>query len=195
MGVVAVCGFGRCGSSLVMQMLDAGGYPVFGEWPAYEESIQSELPESAEQWLAAVMDRATKALDPHRWRLPPGPDYKVIWLDRNPLQQAASQIKLMRLTCGFAIPNDRATRRKLAASYSADRAVAMKLFRDLGAAILELPFEVIILDRIAAAESINRFLGGGLDEHAMAAQVRHRGTDCLPGLLEANLIAEREQAA
>ena len=33
---VFVCGHGRCGSSMVMQMLDAGGFPCFGEYPAYE---------------------------------------------------------------------------------------------------------------------------------------------------------------
>lgn len=42
--LILVCGFGRCGSSLVMQMLDVGGLPVVGSFPDYERA-EASLPE------------------------------------------------------------------------------------------------------------------------------------------------------
>jgi len=35
-----ICGAGRCGSSMLMQMLDAAGLPVAGEGPAYHLSAR-----------------------------------------------------------------------------------------------------------------------------------------------------------
>lgn len=68
--ITIVCGFGRCGMSLVMQTLDAGGMPVHDSWPAYEDA-------TAHGGNRALMDtlpaKAVKRLDR---QLPSLPSFK-----------------------------------------------------------------------------------------------------------------------
>ena len=121
MSILLVCGFGHCGSSLVMQMLAAGGHPVTGTWPDFEGSKAASA-SSAAEWRA--MDgRAVKVLDLHERPLPRGLAGRAVWLDRDPTQQALSQAKFLRWTMGIAL--DRHARRALAQSYRADRPAAI----------------------------------------------------------------------
>jgi len=152
-----VSGFGRCGSSLVMQMLAAGGYPTVGEYPAYEVEAPEVLTEA---FLAAHDGMAIKVLDLHVYPLPVGPAYRVIWLDRDYRQQARSMAKFLGATVGACF--DRADLGKLKRSYAADRPkVFAALFR-MGARVLPLRFELLVGAPNTAALRLAQFLGGGL---------------------------------
>lgn len=189
--VTLVCGFCRCGSSLVMQMLDASGIPTIGEYPDFEDN-RTGLDRDP-QWIAAQHGKALKLLDPHYpdGRLIPG-NYKIIWLDRDHKQQATSQAKFARFMLG--IPMDRSTIRALASSYRKDLPVALKILRDRGP-VLRLRFEDILNDTFNAASRIHKHLGDGCIEN-MVSQVRTRPVECAPGMdMELTLIQEREGAA
>ena len=90
-----VTGFGRCGTTMVMTMLDAGGFPVAGHRPAYEVAAAMGPGRLDHDWMDRQAGRAVKVIDPticplHRYpfRAPP----VVICLQRDLTQQARSQI-------------------------------------------------------------------------------------------------------
>lgn len=189
--VILVCGFARCGSSLVMQMLDAGGVPTVGEYPAFEDD-RTGL-ERDPEWISRQRGKALKLLDPQypNGRLMPG-DYRIIWLDRDPRQQSRSQAKFAHLLMG--LPINRKGRRALARSYATDLPVALKILIDRGP-VLRLRFEDILADPAAAARRIREHVGVGRVAD-MAAQVKARSSKCAPSLsMELSLIAQCEQSS
>jgi hypothetical protein len=190
--ILLVSGFGRCGSSLVMQMLDAGGYRVTGEYPAFEDDIALPRSIASPDAWRRMMGRAVKVLDPHLLSLPTGVPFRVIWLDRDLYQQAKSQAKFAKFFMGLEVGRD--GRRKLAVSYKADRPRAMKAFANAGARIeIELTFENLIRQPFKSAAEINKIVGG-LDVDAMAGIVRVRGSNCYPGMLEMSLLEAASRA-
>lgn len=139
---VGVVSFPRAGSSMTMRMLHAGGVePVDGTQPgSYELS-------SFEAMLAArPAGYSIKLLDSFLQNpavLDTADSWKFIWLDRNPHQQARSQLKLMRtLAPGLPIIGGDAAG-VLARSLRADRHRALSLLRARGP-VLSLHFESIL---------------------------------------------------
>ncbi len=196
--IILVCGFGRCGSSLTMQMLSAGGLGVAGEAPSFEPD---ELRPRAEMrnridatWLDAQRGRAVKLLDPQRYILPPG-NYRAIWLSRDAIEQARSQAKFAYMLLG--LPRSRGQVRALARSYRSDRPRAIATLRVAGAEIFEVAFEALVgSGRRETARALAEFIGADLDIDRMAAAVLPRGLECQPGLdIELALIRRAERAA
>jgi len=95
-----VTGFNRCGSSLMMKMLDKGGAEVIAEnTESYEVSWLADLTTpQAKVVLSQAPGRAIKVLDPHLnfQHLPEG-DYIAIVVERDHGEQAKSIVKVMRL--------------------------------------------------------------------------------------------------
>lgn len=183
--ILLVTGLGRCGTSLVMQMLDAGGYPVVGTWPDYEDAVSMKPGSPA--FMAAAQGRAVKVLDAQRFTLPRGPRYRWIWLSREISEQARSMLKLSGAS------QDRHNRRAMEASLRRDTPAAkMSLMRagaHLDAGVLELTFEALLRNPAGAASGIARYVGQPLDTAAMAKCVRPRSALCLPYLMELEMIA------
>lgn len=197
--VTLVCGFGRCGSSLVMQMLEAGGIPGTGAYPAFEHEetsavLRGETIDAA--WLDAQVGKAVKVLDPQRGRIPAGTPMRAIWMTRNADQQAASHAKLMStMFGGFGIPLPREDRRAIIRGYEADLPRAIRVLRHACAAPpLRVHFEAALLSPLIVAKAVDIYLGGGLDVDAMAAVVARRGPECQPDMaIELRLIRERQE--
>lgn len=187
---VIVAGLGRCGTSMVMQMLAAGGIATVGTFPDFEDmdtDRQRSLNPAA--WLARCEGRAVKVLDPQRVPPPAGQLYRTIWLTRDPEQQGRSQIKLID-----ANPS-RAMRRAMAQSIRRDEPRARRALAaaDLsGRAMLQLTFEGILGDPFAAARAIVEHIGAEWFEEGaawrMATAVMPRGPHCLPFMLETHLL-------
>jgi len=183
--ITIVAGFGRCGSSLMMQMLAAGGMPTTGAAPAYEAHEAAVVFNGgtlSSYWLRTVPGSAVKVLDPQRGRLGQGIPYRVIWLDRDHDEQAKSHAKFMGIFSG-GVTMRREERRAFARSYVRDRPAAFRVLRAAGAEqFLEVHFEVILAAPLHAAAAINRFCGGHLDVQKMAAVVLPRGPECMPDM-------------
>lgn len=175
---IIVAGLGRCGTSLVMQMLHAGGVPCVGQYPAFEEHDVD---------LSRCGGMAVKVLDMPRFKPRIPTDALIIRLTRDTHQQALSQAKMMRLTMGIPI-----NRQQL-------RAVEASLDRDEGKTSTmigwrktrSLTFEYLLAKPRDAAAEIARFIDRQFDVELAAAQVRQRPSDCAPGLdMELKLIEE-----
>lgn len=190
---IFVCGLGRCGTSLVMKMLSRGGIPALGTRPDFECEETSRLPGPAgAYWLwRHAPGHAVKLLDPHRWTPPAAMPAKVIWLDRDFGQQAASQLKLLRAS-GVAAPDSRAARRAMRATLLRDRRHAREALAGPHRDRLTLNFTDLVGSPSAVAAMLCRFLAPHylLDPHRAAAAVIPRSPDCLPGMLETMLLVD-----
>lgn len=184
---IAVCGFGRCGSSLVMQMLAAGGVPCLGEFPAFEDDLAREPMTAA--FASACAGRAVKLLDPQRVGLPPGA--RVIWLDRDTAEQAKSFAKFLRMVAGR--PCSRDQRRSIERGLFADRREAMRSIG--GRQVLKLCFEQLLAEPAAAASQLGAFTDWpAFNAAAAAGAVRHRTPRCAPDMaMELRLLTEATQ--
>lgn len=173
---IVVSGYGRCGTSMVMQMLSAGGIECIGPFPAFEvDEVKHAVSES---FIRLAAGRAVKVLDPHRVGLPG--DVRVIWLGRNHEQQAMSQAKFIALMFG-RVPN-RTDRRAMVRNYVKDRLAVAKTLR--GRPVLGLSFEEIIGNPLLAAAKMRQFLEpvASLDATKAASAVIPRSHRCMPGL-------------
>lgn len=187
--VILVCGFGRCGSTMVMTMLQRAGLPVAGSAPDFEDSRALHDP----RWVAQQNGRAVKLLDPHRFP-PARGSYRAVWLARDPWQQARSMAKMLRSLGG--IPISHADLYGFTDSYRRDHPKAMQALAQVGAPVLTLRFEEILADPVAAAEALARFIGRSLNVATMAAVVQPRTPECQPGLdIEARLAADIDAGA
>lgn len=190
--MLIVAGLGRCGSSLTMQMLDAGGVPVVGRFPAYEPP-EAHFASVRMHWLAQQEGRAVKVLDPELVREPFSSVPRiVIWLGRDLTQQSRSIAKFSAMLMG--LPWKASQVRRLAAALKRDYPLARKALGLPDVVHLDMSFEELISQPLAAAARMAEFLkphGFTLDERGAAAVVRVRGTACLDGLLEAELLKDR----
>ena len=180
--ITIVSGLGRCGTSMLMQMLHRGGFPCVGPWPSFEVP-QARTP-LAPDFAEACRGKALKVLDPQRVGLPR--DVRVIWLDRDHRQQAKSHAKFLAIMAGFAY--DRAGRRQLAASLVRDTHAAMTAIGSRP--LLRLRFEAVLADPMNTAILLGEFVRcDAFDAVAAARAVHSRSAACLPGLdMEMNLM-------
>lgn len=174
-----VAGLARCGSSLTMAMLQAGGLPVVGCPPVFEVA-QFQPQFTDETFLRRCDGRILKWLDPLNTYLPRtlevGP---VLWLDRDHVQQAASFKKLCALwgqdlsiqRGGGELPEQLAN----ATSSAVARLSAYGNFT-------RLSFETILADPLGSASLLARHFRplGVLDVRAAASVVKQRLPACQP---------------
>lgn len=199
MADVIVSTFTRGGSSLVMQMLHAGGMPCLGAGPAFEDDRVSARGDGRLHldWIADVPG-AVKVLEPQRAAyLPPGLKLARlgIWLDRDPVTRAKSALRLMDAG-GLQVANRRQTIRAMATSYERDRLGAIDGLKRLCGHVLRVRFEHIIFDPDGWTDALcAQFEVGALTKAKMRAVIRtSRGTGLAPQLLEPQLIRDWEAA-
>lgn len=182
-GPILVSGLGRCGTSLVMQMLHAGGVQCTGKYPSFED-VRTSVDMDVE-WLRKQSGRAVKLLDPQRSPPSLAPPFEaIIWLSRDLKEQAKAQAKLLRVLLGVDA-DWRAMRRGLIS----DTPRALTLLRSFGAPLLALRFEAIVQHPRAAASAIAELLPRhDVNVEAATRVVLPRGWRCLPGMLEAELL-------
>src|SRR5262245_21300644 len=102
--VTVVSGLPRSGTSMLMRMLDCGGIPALsdGERVAdednprgyYELEQVKPLPDGAE-WLERAPGRAVKVVSALLDKLPPGYQYRVLFLEREIEEVLASQRRML----------------------------------------------------------------------------------------------------
>lgn len=184
-GHVAIAGLGRCGTSLVMQMLAAGGMPCIGEYPAYEPPELGAGVVSYE-FMNQHPDHAFKWLDPKHVTLP-YPPVMVIWLTRNRLEQAKSQVKFAQQVCGMRMQPHAV--RGMTEQIGKDEAWAKRITRPAHT----LHFELLINSPRVAAGKLAKMLApfATLDVEAMAAQVVKRRPGCERGMDIEVILTER----
>jgi hypothetical protein len=181
-----------------MQMLSAGGHPMSGEYPVFENEYGSSMLDNrlTEEMMWQIDGRAVKLLDPQRGTIPKGPEYRAIWCSRDPKEQARSQAKFLRILAGVNVSREEV--RALAKSYDKDKAPALQCLLAsgmTGADILSVRFERVLSNPWEISEQIRAHCKMPLDIDKMAAVVIQRSPACAPGLdLEMRLIGQRRNA-
>ena len=178
--LVVVTGLPRSGTSLLMQMLAAGGMQVLSDGlrGADEDNprgylefqpVKNLLKDS--RWLLDARGKAVKIVAPLLAALPPGLACRVILSERDLEEVLDSQERmLVRRNQPLAATADR--RRMLKDEYLRilDRVKSMAARRP-STQLLVIEHRCAISDSLATAEKMNQFLGGGLDVAKMAAAI------------------------
>lgn len=182
--ILFVAGFGRCGTTMMMTMLDRGGFPVVGPRPAYEVGEMSPMAKPDPQWLRACAGKAVKWIDPIKARisrndLPTAP--VIIHMDRDKRNMAASQVKMVSTFFPVAATNDRRTRRLFERSLSAD-APTLHGYLCATGMVYSFTFEWVLREPLAAAQKlaaiIDHEFDRGFDVAAAAAVPLPRSPEC-----------------
>lgn len=180
---IFVAGFGRCGTAAMMQLLWAGGAPVAGPAPAFEDCRLGPGTTDV-AWVRAQRGRVLKWIDPSRSRLPVDITSRTIWLDRAPKDQARSQIKMLRmLTPDMASIGGGPSVSAFARSLKRDRAPTIAALRKRGP-VLVVTFKELLAQPLATALRVRRFLGPEFlpDPVRGAKAILNRGPECQPDL-------------
>lgn len=179
--IVVVSGLPRSGTSMLMQMLAAGGLPVLsdGVRSADASNPRGYLEFEAVKrlgrdpdcdWLLQARGRAVKIVAPLLPKLPVQHDWRIVFMERPLAEIVASQAAMLQR---LQRPASRMSERQLAAAYLAQvDAVAEQISRHAGRVqLLAIEYHAALHDPLATAQRLDRFLGGGLDVAAMAAAV------------------------
>src|ERR1019366_3694175 len=178
--LIVVTGLPRSGTSMLMQMLVAGGMGVLsdGRREADQdnprgylefEPVKRLLQDS--KWLFQGRGKAIKIVAPLLVALPPGLACRVILSERDLEELLDSQERmLVRRNQSLAAKPER--RRMLKNEYvnTLGRVKAI-LARRPGTQLLVIEHSNAISDPIGTAEKVNKFLGGGLNAAKMAAVI------------------------
>ena len=171
--ILVVSGFGRCGTSLVMQMLYDGGMPVYYDKAGSFETIKStQLPRN-DKWLEDCKGKAVKILDLHRFVPTPRFNYRFIWISRRPRDQAESTIKFWKATGKKFRKKDQVLKSHLRVSYTKDMIICNDVMMALANRKLPLMlrFENIIANSSDSAVRIANFADEPLDIDKMKKAV------------------------
>jgi hypothetical protein len=183
---IIVTGLGRCGSSLVMDMLSKAGIPMLGNtsYPSYELNsndfwVLDRL--MVEKSRANDKNYAVKILhQPHLDKLDVK-KYRVILLKRDFRQQTLSQEKMLNVM-GEKV-DLRAYQKLLVRDFEI-------LERSLKYCVtLKMDFEDLIINPIGIAKQISVFLGNHERVEEMANCVISRSPDNFHGFMEFRQIA------
>jgi len=176
---VAVCGFGRCGSTMAMTMLVAGGCPPGNAAEPPYEGLPSGL---VGRDLSGT---CVKLLHGGRMgEIPAGPTpaWRFVWLDRNPVEQGKSMVKFLHAMAPVtAITPRPGAAVGLARTFEQDRPGVLGALRRVGP-VLVLDYERVLARPRKAALLLRREVWPGLDVDAAAAVVHERNGLCRPDL-------------
>ncbi|MFH1763519.1 MAG: sulfotransferase domain-containing protein [Gemmatimonadota bacterium] len=188
--VVVVSGLPRSGTSMVMQMLEAGGMEAVtdGHRPPDESNLRGyfelervkALEAGDVAWVEGAQGRVVKVIAYLLEHLPRTSQYRVIFMVRNLDEVLASQAKMLAL---LGEPADAGPPTHGGEPVAADEKRMREIFYghmararrflagDPRFEVLYLRHEDVLRDPGTAAEQIVRFIGGNLDVLAMAVAV------------------------
>ena len=179
--IVVVSGLPRSGTSMMMRMLAAGGVEPFtdGRREAdvdnpegyYEfERVKQLEGDPDKGWVREARGRALKVISFLLRHLPADNAYRVIYMRRQLDEVLRSQDKMLDRLGNPAPGGDLEAMKE---AYRND-IVAARLWarKQPFMELIEVHYADAVADPAATARRVNEFLGGGLDEAAMAAAVK-----------------------
>lgn len=169
--VTVVSGLPRSGTSMMMQMLAAGGMPILTDHIRrqdthnprgyYEFEPVKRLHLGDDAWLANAEGRAVKIISPLLVHLPADYTYKVIFMQRDLREILASQ-KVMRGE------NNAFNAEKLLQEYTLHLNTVTEWLADHPSVdALYVRYSTVIRDPAGCAAEVNHFLDGKLDAAQM----------------------------
>ena len=186
--VTIVSGLPRSGTSMMMQMLEAGGMPIIMDnlrkpdddnpLGYYEFENVKKIKEDA-SWLKSCQGKAFKMVSALLYDLPPDNKYKVIFMKREMEEVLVSQgVMLERMGRGNVDISDA----EMADKYVAHLQDIMEWISKQSAIdVLEISYNDVIEHPQKGAMRVNSFLGEGLKVEKMS------------GVVEASLYRQRKK--
>uniref|UniRef100_UPI0025FA113B tetratricopeptide repeat protein n=1 Tax=uncultured Thiohalocapsa sp. TaxID=768990 RepID=UPI0025FA113B len=188
--VVIVSGLPRSGTSMLMQMLAAGGLPILTDGAreadadnprGYLEYEAAKRPDAGTGWLSDARGKAVKIVAQLLPALTATHRFRVIFAER-PLNEIIASQRVMLERSGKQ--GGRLAERQLAGTFLKQIAQVKRILTPHGerVQVLSVSYHDTLADPAALAARLNAFLGGVLDERALAAAVapslrRQRGGD------------------
>ena len=192
--ITVVSGLPRSGTSLMMQMLVAGGMSPLTDG---ERAADSDNPRGYLEWerikqlpndpdcIAQAEGKVVKVISRLLLSLPPGHDYRVIFMQRPMPEVLASQDQMLRRR---GVSNQGADPAAIAAAFEKHlREVYAWLEGKSYVESLRIQYHDVLTEPLEIGRSVSKFLGSDLALEAMVAQVdgslyRNRsGADLLSG--------------
>jgi hypothetical protein len=176
--ITIVSGLPRSGTSLMMQMLAAGGLPVLsdGERQADEDNPRGyyeweriKLLQQQPDCIREAEGKVVKIISQLLFALPPAHDYRIIFMQRPLAEVVASQSEMIRKrgTTGAALAPA-----ALIAGLQAHLNQINAWFRNrANASIFRVEHHDVLREPLRISESIETFLECKLDVHAMSQQI------------------------
>lgn len=177
--IVIVSGLPRSGTSLMMSMLDAAGYPPMQDYIRtadadnpkgyYEYERVKQMPEGDTEWLKDAKGKAVKVITALLQHLPKRYQYDVIIMRREISEILASQRKMLERR---GEDPDKISDSEMADLFTRhfgevmDWVKAQKNIR-----FVEISFNHLLEAPEEQLERVNQFLGGELDTSAMLAKI------------------------
>ena len=176
--VIVVSGLPRSGTSLMMQMLDAGGVPVYTDKLRtadennpkgyYEHDAVKNLRKD-KRWLTEASGKSVKVISQLLPLLPAKYNYKVIVMIRDLSEVVQSQHKML-VRLGKKKEDTYPARLEMIFKNQVLKANEW-LKTNYNAAYLYVNYKDVIENPNEIAEKVNQFLGKDLDVEKMAAVV------------------------
>lgn len=176
--ITVVTGLPRSGTSMLMQMLAAGGMRVVTDDlrsaddsnpRGYLEDERVKSLRTDNGWLAEAEGAAVKVICQLLTHLPAEHNYRLVWVERDVHEVLRSQSKMLERDGkkGASMPED-----KLAGIFQKQAAAAKQWVSQLSNhQLLSVAHREVIADPAATATALDEFLGSSLDTDAMAAAV------------------------
>jgi hypothetical protein len=176
--ITVVSGLPRSGTSLMMQMLAAGGMPVLTDG---ERQADADNPRGYFEWervkllpeqpdcIAEAEGKVVKIISQLLFALPAGREYRVIFVQRPLTEVVASQGEMIRRrgTIGAALPLA-----ALIAGLGAHLNQINAWLKDKpNISVHRVEHQEVLLEPLRVAESIQQFLNCPLNVVAMSQQV------------------------
>ena len=180
--VMVVSGLPRSGTSMIMQMLAAGGMPVLTDGKraadddnplGYFEFDAVKKARGYQDWIGDAAGKAVKVVAQLISLLPVQQERRVILIERDIDEVLSSQARMIERR-GEPLQDTPERRDRLFQEYGRlVDSVKERLSGDPDVPLLVLKHSSVMLDPRPAARLINLFCGGGLNESEMAACVKH----------------------
>ncbi|MFN9371282.1 MAG: alkaline phosphatase family protein [Planctomycetaceae bacterium] len=176
--VVIVSGLPRSGTSMMMQLLAAGGIPILADGAREADAdnprgyLEYEAAKKAKDssWIREARGKGVKLVAQLLSNLVSGPDYRIIFMERNLGEVVASQSAMLRRQ---NVAGGTLSDRRLAATYRAQIEAARRDLKRLGkrCSVLGINYQEALGDPEGTARRVNAFLGGTFDEQAMRGAI------------------------
>lgn len=176
--VTIVSGLPRSGTSMMMKMLEAGGMQPLTDNirtadednpKGYYEFERVKQIEKDQAWLLDAQGKVVKMISALLKPLPAGYQYKIVFMRRRMEEVLASQRKML---VRRGQPTDAVADEKMAALYQRHLSqMETWLAEQPNMDVLYVTYHDVIARPREHAETINHFLGGGLDVDAMVSVV------------------------
>lgn len=176
--ITIVSGLPRSGTSMTMKMLDAGGIPPLTDHIRtadddnpkgyYEYERAKKLREGDTDWIPEAEGKAVKVIGALLVHMPPGYEYRVLFMRREMDEILASQAKMLR-NRAEANKVDNETMAALFSKHLKQIEDWMETQPNLK--YIDVDYNIMLTNPIPQVKIINQFLGGKLDETAMLAVI------------------------